>query len=51
METFVSKYAKFKSEALPTGVKTITGIVKAHKKSGTTTVTTQLNIRNLEDVK
>ncbi|MEG1187023.1 MAG: DUF6359 domain-containing protein [Bacteroidales bacterium] len=51
VETFVSKYAKFKSEALPTGEKAFTGIVKAHKKSGSTTVTTQVNIRNLDDIK
>lgn len=46
---YVTKYATFKSETVPSGVKTVTGIVGQY--STTTATTYQLIIRNTGDVK
>ncbi|MBV5343524.1 hypothetical protein JZU68_07925, partial [bacterium] len=46
---YVTKYATFKSEATPTGEKTVTGVLGQF--STTTATTYQLIIRNLSDVK
>ena len=45
INSYVSGYAKFYSETVPTGVKTITGI------AGVNNNTPQLNIRNVDDIK
>ncbi|MEA4852582.1 MAG: DUF5689 domain-containing protein [Paludibacter sp.] len=46
---YVTKYATFKAETIPTGVKSVTGIVGQY--STATAATYQLIVRNLNDVK